>query len=140
MATARASQTATLLGDGRVLIAGGAVYPSGGGLTSFASAELYDPRTGSFSATGSMAHARVYHTATLLPDGRVLIAGGENNDSNPWLSSAELYVPNTGNFAGTGSMSLGSVFGTATLLADGRVLVAGASYKDQPLALAELFR
>src|SRR5581483_9740154 len=69
---ARAYHTATLLNDGRVLIAGG-FDANSDVLNSF---DIYDPRSGSFSATGTMTTTRTYHTATLLPNGMVLIVGG----------------------------------------------------------------
>jgi hypothetical protein len=89
MAAARIGQTATLLSDGRVLIAGG-----NNALGYLASAELYDPKTGSFSPAGSMTTAHAYHTATVLSDGRTLIAGGQNGtDGSVYLASAEMYKP-----------------------------------------------
>ncbi len=119
MTTARYRHTATLLADGRVLVAGGAVSPDEAG-ERVASAEIYDPRTGTFGPTGAMATARAFHTATLLADGRVLIAGGIGP-----VATAEVYDPKTGTFSPTGAMTMAREFHAATLLADGRVLVTG---------------
>jgi len=103
MSIARWGATATLLADGRVLVAEG--YDRfQSGETSISSAEVYDPATGAFSPTSSMSVPRAGHTATLLADGRVLIAGGSTS-SGAGLTSAELYDPATGTFNPTGSMA-----------------------------------
>jgi N-acetylneuraminic acid mutarotase len=121
MNESRVFHTATLLRNGRVLIAGGASDTSFSP-TSRASAELYDPVDGTWSETGSMANPRARHTATLLSDGRVLVAGGINSSS---LSSAEIYDPSTGTWSPAGSMADARVGHTATLLPDGQVLAVG---------------
>ena len=111
MVTARGVHTATLLADGRVLIAGGfASFGSGVALTN---AELYDPSAGTFTATSDMAAARQWHTATLLNNGKVLIAGGYSTGNRIDLASAELYDPSTGTFSATSDMTRPPFFPTA---------------------------
>jgi len=117
--TSRYYHTATVLNDGTVLITGGEENNS----TFVASAELYNPVTGSFTVAGSMITVRDWHTATLLNNGMVLIAGGANHGGT--LASAELYDPTTETFTATGSMNTGRYFATATLLNNGKVLIAG---------------
>jgi hypothetical protein len=118
MTMARAGHSATLLPDGTVLIAGGD-GPLLGGVTAGRSAELYDPATGTFAPTGSMIEPRYFHTATLLPNGKVLIAGGSQD------TTAELYDPSTREFSLTGRMGAQQRWVLATLLGNGKVLVAG---------------
>ncbi len=131
--------TATRLPSGRVLVTGG----EGGTSRLFtrASAEIYDPATGTWTPTGRMAVARQDQTATLLPDGTVLIAGGSANRGATALSSAELYNPATGTFTATGSMAGARLDHTATLLPSGAVLVTGGSpcFGCPSLASAELY-
>jgi hypothetical protein len=124
MTTPRGLHTATLLPDGKVLIAGGGVSNQDGSEAdpTLASAELYDPNTGTFSATGALTTPRVSHTATLLNNGTVLIAGGAQLPADVFLVSAELYDPSTGIFGATGNMT-GPFADTATLLANGKVLI-----------------
>ena len=117
MAVARACHSATLLPNGKVLIAAGML--SEGHYER--SSEVFDPKTNAFSTTGSMAVGRACHTATLLPNGKVLVAGGANGTD----ASAELYDPASGTFARTGGMSAVRDGATATLLKSGKVLVTG---------------
>jgi len=142
MGTERAAHSATLLANGKVLIAGG--FNSTANL---ASAEVYDPAAGAFVATGTMTTVRLSHTATLLANGpattngKVLITGGSDSASNfefnasGDLATAELFDPATGTFTATGAMSEVRSEHTATLLANGKVLLACGTADS----VAELF-
>ncbi len=135
--TARYYQSATLLPDGRVLVAGGTNGKSG----ALASAELYNPVMHAWSVTANMQNPRSAHTATLLANGQVLVAGGYDISGNP-VATAELYDPQTGSWKLTGSMAEGRSTQAAMLLANGKVLVAGgwaAPGTSYGLASAELY-
>jgi hypothetical protein len=116
-------QEATLLANGSVLLTGGDPSDFDCGFDVRANAEVYDPVAGTFRSTGSMALPRLGPTATLLPDGTVLIMGGVWPSGGIHL--AELYNPGTGAFSATGDMISDRVLQQATLLADGRVLITG---------------
>ncbi|MGA3327175.1 MAG: kelch repeat-containing protein [Terriglobia bacterium] len=133
--TAREYHTATLLSNGMVLMAGGyGVYNPNIGYYE-AGAELYSPATGAFTVTGSLNNARGYHTATLLNNGMVLMAGGYGYGGD--VGSGELYNPATGTFTATGNLNTARSYHTATLLNNGMVLVTGGA--PGPLASAELY-
>jgi hypothetical protein len=141
MTVARFQHTATLLPNGKVLIAGGQFTDPMGEMALIydtGAAELYDPTAGTFTATGGMNAARFGHSATLLPSGKVLIAGGADRKdglSMQGLASAELYDPATGTFTTTGGMNTVG-YGPATLLPSGKVLIVGG---DASGTSAELF-
>jgi WD40 repeat protein len=117
MKNARNFYTATLLPNGKVLVAGG--FNLGN------SAELYDPATDTWTLTSSLRVVRAFHTATLLPSGQVLVAGGgQSGGSIQRSTSAELYEL-TGKWTLTGSMKHARAGHTATLLPNGKVLVVG---------------
>jgi hypothetical protein len=125
----RRHHVATQLKDSRILITGG-IQLRGNGFGASMNTEIYDPATNSFTAGKMMTEGRWLHTATLLPDGRVLITGGRNNNCTGQcpifsLKSAEIFDPVTGNFTATGNMNFSRYNHTASLLSDGRVLILG---------------
>jgi len=139
---ARAGPSSTLLPSGKVLIAGG-VYYTGSGTTLaahyLAGAELYDPTAGTFSLTGSLNTARSSQSTTVLGNGNVLLAAGQNGGANGgYLSSAELYNPATGKFTLTGSLNTPRILHTAHLLASGEVLIVAGNHFGS-IASAELY-
>jgi len=134
MSVDRHDFTATVLRDGRVLGVGGYSLSSVGRSTELS--ELYDPATGRWSSTGGLRTPRRNHTATLLPDGSVLVAGGFNADG--WLRSAELYDPARGRWSRVAPMTTARERASALLLGNGRVLVAGGG-NPSALQSAELY-
>jgi hypothetical protein len=133
----RYSQTATLLNDGRVLVAGGFDYATS---TTLATAVLYDASGRVMTPTGSLATARYSHSATLLNDGsgRVLVAGGTDSKGEA-LASAELYDPITGKWSPARNLSFARSGHIATLMPDGKVLAMGGEVNNVVLSSAELY-
>src|SRR5271163_4449774 len=115
MASSRHGQTATLLRDGGVLIAGGG----------YQNLEVYDPANGKFEIAGKLTDNRVFHTATLLGDGRVLIAGGCPFARSSAVDTSEIFDASERTVSAGLKMTQSRAGHTATLLGDGRVLIAG---------------
>ena len=128
MHTARYTHTATLLPNGKVLVAGGQSTNAFPNIT--ASAEIYDPVSGTWTAANPMLIQRNSQTATLLANGLVLIAGGEVTNFNLVTSESELFNPASGTWTQTGFMPNPLAFHTATLLTNGQVLVAGGDFDE----------
>lgn len=134
MSASRAAHTATVLPDGRVLVAGGFVEKG-----SARGAEIYESGAARFSPLPPMLTTRLSHTATLLPDGKVLIAGGYG-DRTTTLATAEVFDPATSTFAPTGSLMAARADHIAVLLKSGKVLIAGGLGPDWNfLSSAELY-
>jgi hypothetical protein len=136
---ARDYHTMTLLNNGAVLVAGGFGPPAQGG-SPLSSAEIYNPTSGGFTTTGSLNTSRYYHTATILPNGEVLVAGGAGGPTGGDLSSAELYNPTTGSFAyTTGSMTVAHYGAAAAPLNNGLVLITGGNNAGSPSSVGDLY-
>lgn len=131
----REYHTATILKDGSILVVGGYFYD---GITSFeyGNAEIYNPITGKWSFAGQLNFPRQGHTATLLSDGRVLVAGGNQAAD---ITTAEIYDPKTNAWSLAGEMSDGRWYASATLLPTGEVLIAGGAPLIGALDTTEIY-
>lgn len=140
--------TASTLADGKVVVVGGTrnfflfLSQPGAQEAALRSAQVLDPTTRKWSATGSLATARFSHSATLLKDGTLLVVGGQDAFGNA-IRSAEVYDPGTGQWTTVGALATPRFSHSATLLHDGRVLVAGGAptetRRDSPLPTAEIY-
>lgn len=133
MSKQRTHHTASVLNDGKVLIVGGSSQSLPKGENALDSVELFDPDSETFSTTASMQYARVYHTATVLSDGKVLITGGSTPETNEApTNTAELFDPTTESFTLiSNNMNVPRKKHTATLLQSGKVLITGGINSDQ---------
>src|SRR6266852_2953661 len=121
---ARGEETATLLPNGQVLVVGGSSNLAGWPPPALASAELYNPSTGTWTTTGSLKTGRWGHIAVLLTNGKVVVVGGEI-PNGAYTPSAELYDPSTGKWTTTGSLIVTRYGFEATSRQNGKALVAG---------------
>jgi hypothetical protein len=135
--------SATRLANGEVLLAGGDNPFSSSTTVFIATAELYNPSTGQWSMTGSMPSARRYQATVLLPNGEVLVAGGEDSSFSS-IADAVLYNPATGTWQPKARMHDDRLLPLAALLRNGTVLIAGGDHASNgsivsPLTSAEVF-
>jgi len=144
MSTPRFEHSATVLDDGRVLVAGGQGPPISGSSAALASTEIYDPAVDSFRKSNDMADARFNHSAVKLPDRSVMVVGGSggtNGDTS--LATAEVFNPVDSRWSSAGALSASRTGQAAAVFPDGRVLVAGGESvtrgNRRSLASAELF-
>jgi len=146
VAEARKGHTATLLPSGKVLVAGGRVVQIVSEPAQWASTEIYDPVTNTWSQAADMVQPRVEHTATLLPNGNVLVAGGAGGGDTPFnqtttfLASAEIYDPATDTWSLADSMTNARSAAEAVPIPGGRVLVIGGRGQLTSLSSCEIFR
>ena len=122
LANARYAHTATLLSNGKVLIAGGLAATG-----TLAASELYDPASNTWSAASPMGTSRYLHTASTLPNGKILVTGGSSIDAGGFTTrrTAELYDPVAGTWTATAQMAVARSSHTETVLPEGKVLISG---------------
>jgi N-acetylneuraminic acid mutarotase len=138
MSKVRTGMVATLLYNGKVLVAGGTDV--GSPVDPLSTAELFDPATGTWKLTGSMATPRAFPTATLLPNGKVLVAGGVISADGTLTKTAELYDPTAGTWSSAASMFAARDHGMAALLVDGRaIVIGGQGSSGKPLGGAAIY-
>ncbi|MDC8016240.1 kelch repeat-containing protein [Tahibacter soli] len=123
LAAGRMNHTTTALPSGKALVVGGGLASDGN--SALTSVELYDPAANAFTAAAPLAVARRYHSATLMPSGKVLVVGGYNGTN--MLNTAVLYDPANNTWSGAGTMGKSRSLHTATLLASGKVLIVGGT-------------
>ncbi|MFT3916847.1 MAG: kelch repeat-containing protein [Anaeromyxobacteraceae bacterium] len=132
LAVARAGPSATLLPTGKVLVAGGSTWTTADSGQAIASAEVFDPASGTFTTTGAMHHARFNHGVTLLPSGKVLVAGGcDSGACTSGTETAELYDPGAGTWTLVASLPAARVGLQLTLLPSGSVLATGGCLNEE---------
>lgn len=124
---ARAQHIGVLLGNGKVLVAGGRIGRFSTCCTQTATAELYDPGSGTWTLTSSMSVARDSHQAVFLNNGQVLVTGGLSAAFTTVLNTTEIYNPGSGTWSAAPSMNQARTGHGAALLLDGRILVAGGA-------------
>ncbi|MBM3944899.1 MAG: hypothetical protein FJ317_05330, partial [SAR202 cluster bacterium] len=139
MADSRSFHSALLLPDGRVLIVGGKAKGVSEWPIVHRRTEIYNPATGAWMETGEMVNERQSPAVALLPDGRVIVAGGTNTSIDPY-NSTEVWDPATGQWSDAGDMSNYRETPQAVTLKDGRPLVTGGRSKTfRPLADVEVW-
>lgn len=138
MALARREHTATLLSNGKVLVTGGEHYTTVD--RSLSDAELYDPSSDTWTSAGTMNAARANHTASILPNGKVLVTGGraDHDRLGFHLCSTELYDPALNTWSLAGNLATSRCFHTATFLQNGKLLVVGG-YSNQFISSPEIY-
>jgi hypothetical protein len=157
MHSSRAAHTATLLADGKVLVAGGASGSTNQPLgparpeiraDAVATAEIYDTATRSWRSAASMSTRRFGHTATLLPDGHVLVVGGDRGNlrlgtgggrPQQAVASMEIYDPTADEWISAGTLRQPRYGHQATLMLGGSVLISGGGVLGEPIALVEIY-